>query len=585
MANNTLAVANLDYTGLRSSLVSFMQNYPQFMDYDFEGSNLSTLIDLLAYNTYINSFYTNMVMNEMFIDTAILRDSVVSHAKDLNYMPRSARSSQAFIDIQVFPNDNPPYVTIPAGAKFQGSDGNNVFTFLTTANTIISPVGGVYLQKNIPIYEGVQITETFIVNTAVPQRFILSNPNIDTTTLKVGVTNSLGANQQWTFYPDLFGVSTNTQAYFLQSTANNYEILFGDGVSGAQPINNARITASYIASNLDKPNGIQNFKSNQILDGYTIYTITPSVYSNGTIIAAAGGMAPESIQSVRFNAPRAYQTLQRAVTEEDYRNILFENFPEIRDVYVYGGDQLYPQQYGSVYIAVDITNAVGLYDNEKTKIQSFISTRAPLTITPVVVAADYTNIGFTVNINYNLNQSSLAASDIQGEVLRAIKTYNSTYLDKFNARFRYSQILSAIDNTDSAIVDNETTVYLIKEFLPVLNTDYSQSLSYQNSIVPGSITSTGFTYNGLACSLIDDSNGNIKLISTINGIQTPLVVLGTVDYTAGVVNLVNLNVSAFEGDYIAIYVTPKNHDFNASQNIILATDFNNVTINVTGIRV
>jgi hypothetical protein len=586
MANNTLAVTNLDYTGLKQSLVAFMRNYPQFKDYDFEGSNLSTLIDLLSYNSYINTFYTNMAINEMFLDTAVLRDSVVSHAKDLNYLPRSARSSVGYIDIQMAPNDNPPYIDIPSGTKFQGTDGTGVYTFTTVSNTIITPVSNTYISTNVAIQEGVSLSETFIVNTAIQdQRFIISNPNVDTTTLAVTVTNDLGNPETWDFYPTLFDVKTTTKAYFLQATSDKYEIVFGNGITGASPINGARVVARYVAGNLDKPNGITSYKPAGTLAGYTNATITPTYYANGSPKAAAGGLAPETTKSIRFNAPRAYQTLERAVTAEDYRNILFGQFTEIRDIFVYGGDQIDPPQYGRVYIAVDLTDAVGLSDLEKNKIQSFISTRAPMTITPVVIEADYTLISINTAVKYDLNRSSLAASDVQSMIIAAMNTYNTDSLHKFNARFRYSQLLAAIDGADSSIVDNQTETTLIKRLIPSINENYSLALRFQNQLNPGSISSTAFTYGNLQCSIIDDSNGNLKIISTVDGIQTPLIIIGTVNYATGIVNVINLNVSEYVGNYISIFAAPTNYDVNSSQNVIMEIDFDNVAVSVEGIRI
>lgn len=585
MANNSLAVSNLDFAGLQDSLITFMRNYPQFRDYDFAGSNLRTLIDLLAYNTYLNSFYTNMAINEMFLDTAVLRDSIISHAKDINYMPRSARAAQALIDIQVYPNDNPAFVFMPAGQKFQGTNGNNVFTFVTQSNTIISPIGGAYITTNVPIYEGVNVTEFFVVNTAIEnQRFILSNPNIDTRTLNVTATNDLGLEETWTYYPNLFGVRETTKAYFLQATGDKYEILFGDNISGTSPINGSTITAKYLACNKDLPNGIGTFKSSTNIGGYSSYRVTTSSQANGTLAVATGGTGPESNSSIRFNAPRAYQTLERAVTAEDYRNILFAEFPEIRDIYVYGGEELSPPNYGKVYIAVDIENAVGLSDFEKNKIQGFIGTRAPISITPVVISADYTFVGITTSVSYNLNISALSSSDIQGKILSAITDYNTDNLEKFNARFRYSQLLAAIDNSDTSILKNETTIHLIKRISPVLNTNESYTLKYQNPLVPESVSSTAFTYNNLECTLADDGNGILNIISTINSVPTNLVSIGTVDYTEGTVNITNLNVSEYDTGAIAIFTDPVQKDASTFQNYIMEIDFNNVVINVTGIR-
>lgn len=585
MANNSLSVSNLDYVGLQQSLISFMRNYPQFKDYDFEGSNLRTLIDLLAYNTYINSFYTNMAINEMFLDSAVLRQSIISHAKDLNYMPRSARSSQALINVQIFPNDSPPFISMPAGQKFQGTNGNNVFTFQTVSNTIISPVGGVYLASNVPIYEGIQVTEFFVVNTAIEaQKFIISNPNIDTDSLTITVTNTLGIEEPWQYFTNLFGITNITRAYFLQATEDKYEILFGDSIKGLAPSNGARITAKYIACNQDLPNGIGSFKSTGSIGGYSSYSITTSNFSNGYIAIAKGGAGPESNTSIKFNAPRAYQTLERAVTAEDYRNLLFAEFPEIRDIFVYGGDEINPPDYGKVYIAIDIVNAVGLSELEKAKIESYISTRAPISISPVVIAADYTFIGITSKISYNINKSSSSIADIQGKILQAIQNYQTTNLEKFNSRFRYSQLLSSIDNVDSSIIKNETETFLIKKISPVINTNFSARLKYQNAIVPRSISSTTFTFNNNDCFIIDDGEGSLNIVSNINNVITRIVTIGSVNYSTGDASIVDLNVSNFIGNAISIFATPIEKDTRSFENVIVEIDFNNVDISVSGIR-
>jgi hypothetical protein len=382
----------------------------------------------------------------------------------------------------------------------------------------------------------------------------------------------------------LFGVRETTRAFFLQATGDNYEILFGDNISGSAPINGSTITAKYLACNRDLPNGISTFKSVGNIGGYSSYVVTTSAQANGTLAVATGGAAPESDASIRFNAPRAYQTLERAVTAEDYRNILFAQFPEIRDIYVYGGEELTPPDYGKVYIAVDIENSVGLSDFEKNKIQGFIKTRAPISITPVIIAADYTFVGITSTINYNLNVSSLSPSDIQGKVLGAITDYGTDNLEKFNARFRYSQLLAAIDNSDTSIIKNETTTNLIKRISPELNTTISYALKYQNALIPESVSSTAFTYNDLECTLSDDGAGIVNIISNIESTITIVAAIGTINYSTGELNITNLNVSDYDGSAITIFADPVESDSSTFQNYIMEIDFNNVVINVTGIR-
>ena len=584
-ANNTLAVSQLDFVGITDSLINFLQNYPQFKDYDFEGSNIRTLIDLLGYNTYMNSFYTNMAINEMFLDTAVIRDSIVSHAKELNYVPRSARSSEAAIDITIYPTDNPSYIRVPAGTGFQGTSNNSVYTFSLPSDLIITGVANSYVANSVSIFEGINVTESFVVNNAIGnQRFVLSNPNIDTTSLTVNVTNSSSVSETWSFSPSMLGVSTNSQVYFIQATGNKYELIFGDDVVGQAPPNGGVISANYRISSLDGPNGITNFKSTSNLGGYSNFNINASVDSTGNTISSSGGIGPETNESIKFYAPRSFQTLDRAVTVEDYKTILFTQYPEIRAINVYGGDELSPPQYGKVFISVDVTNAVGLSQLEIDKLQSFLSTKAPIAITPVVTSADYTFIAVKSNINYNLNTTTLAPSDIQSLVLDAINGYNNSTLINFDARFRYSKLVAAIDNASTSIVDNETSISIFKKIAPVLNTTYSASLKYQNSIVAGSINSSAFTYAGVSCFLNDDGNGKLQLSSTTNGISTVLAIVGSVDYSNGIINIVNLVISEFVGNNINIFANTVSHDFSSAQNVILQIDADNVIVSVLGIR-
>ena len=588
MSNNTLAVTQLDFDGIRSNLVTFLQGQPQFKDYDFEGSNLSTLLDLLSYNTYINSFYTNMAINEMFLDTAVIRDSVISHAKELNYLPRSYRSSEGKIDITIYPNDNPAYIVIPAGTKFNSTDGQSVYGFVTTENIIVTPVNNVYSVSKVSIYEGVNVSEIFNVNNSIEnQRFILSNPNIDTSSLKVQVANSAGNYETWNYSTTLLGLKTDSKSYFLQATGNKYEIVFGENVVSAAPPNGSTVLATYRICNGDAPNGIKKYKASGNIGGYGNFVITTSTSSNGSIIAASSGANPESSQSIRVSAPRAYQTLDRAITSNDYKTIVLANFPEVRTLHVYGGDELEPPQYGKVYIVVDVKNAIGLSDIEALKIQSFLTTKTPISITPVVVAPDYTFARVITDVKYNLNVSSLSASDIQSLIINQIQTYNEVNLIDFNKTLRYSKLAAAIDGADPSITQTNTKLQIFKNINPVSGTLFNAALEYQNALVAGTISSTGFTFGtATSCSFADDGLGNLQIVNYINGVKKILSsYVGTIDYTTGTINIVNLNVSEYFGTHISIFADTVTTDFSCSKNTILEIDYNQVTINVTGIRV
>lgn len=587
MANNTLTVSELDFEGMVTSMVAFMRNYPQFKDYDFEGSNLRSLIDLLAYNTYINSFYTNMAINEMFLDTAAIRDSVISHAKELNYIPRSYRSSEAKIDITIYPNDAPSYIVIPKGTKFNGSNGQSVFGFVTDESIIVTPIGNTYSVSNVSIYEGSAVTEVFTVNTAIDnQRFILSNKNIDTTSLEVYVSNSIGGTEIWSNAPSLLGLDTTSKVYFLQAIGEKYEIIFGDNVVSASPANGARITTNYRICNGDSANGIKIFRSATPIGGYSNYTVTTTTNFNGSAISSTGGAQAESTKSIRLNAPRAYQTLERAVTADDYKTILFSKFPEIRAINVYGGEEVYPPQFGSVFIAVDVSNAVGLSDAEQNKLQSFILTKVPVSIYPVIIAPDYTYVKITTTVKYNQNITTLAPGDIQRFVLSEISNYNNNNLIDFNATLRYSKLVSAIDNGDVSIVSNNTKVQIFKNFVPYLNGPYHISLTYQNGLTEGTVTSTSFTYRNTPCTLADDGAGKMQIITYLSGVKTVVnPSIGTVNYVTGEIILDNFNISAFEGNYVSVFATTAENDFSSSLNTILSIDLSQVSVTATGVRV
>jgi hypothetical protein len=584
MANNTLSLSGLDVSTNQQNLRTFLQNYPQFKDYNFEGSNLTTLIDLLAYNTYLLSFYGNMILNESFADTAQLRESIISHAKKVNYMPRSARSSQGLIDIQIYPTDTPTYINIAAGTKFQGSNGNNIFTFATNNAVTVATSNGVYVVNAVPIYEGITVTETFTVdNTVSDQKFVLSNPNIDTTSLSVNVPNANGAYSTWNFFSSLLNVTASTNAYFMQASGDNYEILFGNNIVGAYPPNGGVIQANYRVCNLDTPNGITVFKATSSVGGYAAFTVSASKDVNANLISAAGGGAPESNSSIQFNAPRSYQTLDRAIVPDDYKNIIFENFPEVRDVYVYGGEDVSPPQYGKTFIAIDLTNAVGLSQLEINLIQNFMSQKTMI-VKPIVVAPDYLYVAVNSTIQYNQNVSPLSETDIESLALSEILGYNDTSLNLFNTTFRYTKLGAAIDNTDTSITSQETDVKMFKKLAPTTGTKFTAVLNYQNSIIPSTVSSTSIGYNGIQCVLQDDGKGALYITTTSGTTIINMALVGSVDYTNGIINITNLNITDYVGDSVNLSCNSVEHDITVTQNSVVVIDQNSIDITAVGVR-
>ncbi len=576
MANSALVISSLDFDTIRSSLADYLRAKPQFKDIDYEGSNISVLLDLLAYNTHLNGFYTNMAISEAFLDSAQIRDSVVSRAKELNYTPRSNRSATAYINIQLSPSDSPSSISIPKGTTFTTRLDNDIFTF-TTAENLIATSAQSYLASNVAIYEGIYVTESF---TAAPgSRYILQNTNIDTSSLSVNVQASVSdtANSDYKQATSLIGLDSTSKIFFLQAAdKGRYELVFGDDVLGKSLTAGNIINATYRVSQANAPNGSSVFTLASSISGYpaTITTITP----------AFGGMSAESISSIKYNAPRHYQTQERAVTTEDYQTILKSQYPDIRAINVYGGEKLDPPKYGKVFISIDFNSFDGIPLVIKDSIESFISTKSPISIDPIVTAADYTYISVTVSAEYNLNLTTQTASDIQNTIKNAIMTFNTTYLDNFNIAFRYSKLASAIDSSDPSIITSNLVTKLIKKVYPEINTPTQYTLAYQNALEVGSLGSSTFTYANVASYLKDTGLGEIEIATSEAGSEVTLLHgVGTIDYSTG---KVVLNLPEIQ-DYITeieVYAKSKANDFSVYNNTILAIDPDDINITVTAVR-
>ncbi len=576
MTNSALVISSLDFDTIRSSLADYLRAKPQFKDIDYEGSNISVILDLLAYNTHLNGFYTNMAISEAFLDSAQIRDSVVSRAKELNYTPRSNRSATAYINIQLSPSDSPSSISIPKGTTFTTRLDNDIFTF-TTAENLIATSAQSYLASNVAIYEGIYVTESF---TAAPgSRYILQNTNIDTSSLSVNVQASVSdtANSDYKQATSLIGLDSTSKIFFLQAAdKGRYELVFGDDVLGKSLTAGNIINATYRVSQANAPNGSSVFTLASSISGYpaTITTITP----------AFGGMSAESISSIKYNAPRHYQTQERAVTTEDYQTILKSQYPDIRAINVYGGEKLYPPKYGKVFISIDFNSFDGIPLVIKDSIESFIHTKSPISIDPIVTAADYTYISVAVSAEYNLNLTTQTASDIQNTIKNAIMTFNTTYLDNFNIAFRYSKLASAIDSSDPSIITSNLVTKLIKKVYPEINTPTQYTLAYQNALEVGSLGSSTFTYANVASYLKDTGLGEIEIATSEAGYEvTILHGVGTIDYSTG---KVVLNLPEIQ-DYITeieVYAKSKANDFSVYNNTILAIDPDDINITVTAVR-
>lgn len=596
--NTSISLVGLDFDTIKLNLKNHLKTNTAFRDYDFEGSNMSVLMDLLAYNTYLNGFYTNMVASEMFLDTAQIRDSIVSHAKELNYLPRSYSSSKASIAVAIKPTTNVSSVLIPKATQFTTKLGSNNYTFVTDQNIVINTSNtttGAY-QKNIDIYEGVYVTDTYVYNTAnSQQRFVLSNPTVDLSSIAVTVIEDSGATiQTYLRATSLFGVSSTSKVFFIQPAENSqYELVFGDDVFGRRPLNGSAIVAEYRSCSGERPNGATTFVNDGAIDGHTNVVIT-------TVSSATNGAINETIESIRYNAPRSVATQERAVTTNDYKTLLQVQFPEIQAITVYGGEDVDPPQYGKVFISVDVQNADGVPQTNKKTYQDFIKSKTPLTISTEIVNPEFMYIDVNTYVRYNVNISQKQLEEIKTLVQSAINQYSDTYLNDFESTLRYSRLVESIDAADTSIVGNETQVRAIKiltsptlqlgaptsytiSFGIPISKEYGDVGAIYPKILTHSLVSSEFMYQGKTCR-IEDDNTTLNIVTDLGDYVTVLKSVGTIDYDLGKVYLIDFAPDEAVGGRIKFYAIPSSKDIFSTKNIILRILEEDINIDVERVR-
>ena len=616
MANTSLNYATLDFDSVKDNLKDYLRSQPIFKDYDFEASNINVLLDVLAYNTQLNGYYLNMIGNEMFLDSALMRDSVVSHAKELNYLPRSFRSSVATVDLYLqisstasTEDDVPSTVLIPRGTPFSGVSENKNFTFVTdrnieasTANVErtyddggqLTSITSTYSVSDVNLYEGDYTSDSYVVSYDNPSRYIITNRTVDINSLIVTVIEDNGSTTQaYSRADSLFGLTSASKVFFIQAAENQtYEVVFGDGVVGRKPKDRSVIILQYRKSNGELPNGIRNFTSAGLINGAIVTNVV-------TTSPAAGGSISESIDSIRFNAPRAFTTQERVVTSRDYETILKTNFSEINDVSAYGGEEAYPPEYGKVYVAVDLKTTDQLPPSRRDVYYKFIRSRSPLAIDPVFVSADYTYVSVDTTVKYNVNETNLSVSDIEALVKTAIQNFNETTINGFNKTLLYSRLTSAIDNSILAIVSNDTEVTAIKTLYPTTsysnNYDVDFGISLKDDVgtlglshdatISSVIESSLFIYRGVECFLEDDGEGAIRIMAANQDKHSLLQTIGSVNYESGFVKLENFGPDFVSGDKLNIFAKTKEKDINSRRNTILKIRDEDINVNVIQVRV
>lgn len=594
MANSSISLTSLDFDSYKNSLKTYLKQQDRFKDYDFEASNMSVLLDVLSYNTYLNAFYMNMLGNEMFLDSAQLRDSVVSHAKELNYVPYSFKSAEAQLALTITSNDlTKKNITIPRGTIFSTRVGSNNFTFTTDESVVTTSSNNVF-TTSLRVYEGDTLTDTYSVNYTNPTNYVINNKLVDISSVKVTVIENNGANlYSYVRATSLFDIEATSKVFFVQPYINDsYEVIFGDGIVGTKPKNNSVVILEYRVCNGELPNGARIFRAAQLIDGEANVSIV-------TTTSASGGAVAETIDSIKYNAPRAFTTQERAITSEDYENLLRLNYPEINAVAAYGGEDATPPQYGRVFITVDLNDVDGLPQSKELEYRRFLKSRASVALEPIFLSPDYIYLQIVSNIKYNINKTGLNPEDIRLLAVSSMLSYADTNLNNFNKTLRYSAFVKAIDAADASIVSNETDVFLIKYVTPTLNVAQKIYADFRTPLIQTvpllsdehpiidihAISSTPFTYNGqLNCVLEDNGDGLVRVVAPVGSNHKKLADIGTVNYDTGVVSINNFNISNFFGTSLKIYATPRTKDISSSKNVILNILEPDVNIAIEQIR-
>lgn len=594
MANTNLNLVGLDFQDIKDNLKSYLKRTSSpFKDMDYEGSNINTLLDVLSYNTYLNSFYLNMVASEMFLDSAVLRDSVISHAKELNYVPRSFRSAEAKISFSVTPGTSLDALLIPKGTTFTTRVRSNNYTFSTNTNIVlIANSTGSFNANNISIFEGVYVTDSYVYGgTDENQRFILSNPTADTSSMTVFVTENNGANTYtYTRAESFLGQGSNSQIYFLQPAENSqYEIIFGDNRVGRKPQAGAVVTIEYRVSNGEQPNGASIFVIDGPIQGQSdISDIT-------TEQVARSGSVSETLESIKFNATRYYQNQGRAVTPSDYENLLLANFSEITAVSAYGGEDAIPPQYGRVYISVDVDGSQGASDLDKSRYSDFIRSRSTLGLLPVFFDPEFLNVEVKVTARYDKNTSTLPPAGIESLIRNTVSEYNEEFLNKFKVSLRRSKLVERVNNSHSSILGIDLNIFPYFIINPEYNKAYNKILTFgfplatelslatetekyiKNKVK--SVYSSNFIFNNKVCTIQDNQNGTIGIYTIDEGRDLLLENIGTVDYEAGTINITNLKVQSYTGEGIHVHVFNRDNDITGVRNNIIAIRDSDVVVN------
>lgn len=598
-----LRVTELDFDQIKDNLKIFLKQQEEFKDYDFEGSGFNILLDTLAYNTHYLAFNANMLANEMFLDSASLRSSVVSHAKMLGYEVQSPRAAKATINVSI--KTNQASITMPAGTKFTTTYDGTTYNFVTANDIQKFKFGNSVNYDSIFVYEGTYVTTRYTADTSnLEQRFLLRDNRADTTTLTVKVQNSSSDSTTTTYTKatDITQLTSDSTVYFLQEVeGGKFEVYFGDGVVSKAIEDGNIVILNYVVSNKSQANGAFQFTPPGSIGGETDISIQ-------TVLRAEGGAEAESIRSIKLNAPLDYATQGRAVTTSDYEVLVRRLFAQTQAVSVFGGEDgsfdpslgvSSTPEYGKVFISVKSTTGANLTTTQKNQLVNDLSQYTVASITPVIVDPETTFIRLGITYNYDTSATTKLTTDLDAAVNTVLTNYNASTLQTFNSQYRASEVQRLIDESDTAILNNTTNVKLSKFFTPTQGSTTSYYIPFNNSLLHpedgylaasgGIVTSSGFkvgTDTNTEFFFDDDGEGNLRRYALVGTTRSYFdSQAGTIDYTSGAIRINNINITAVSNvdgatsEQIRLVVTPSTNDIVPVRNQILEIDFVNTTIN------
>lgn len=595
MANPKTPITELDFDSIKEQFKEYLRTQTQFKDYNFDGSNMSVFLDVLAFNTFQNNFYTNMALNEMFLDSAVMKNSIVSHAKELNYLPRSRKSAKAKVRVTIEDDTiETSTFAIPAYTRFGASYRGDQFNFVTNETYVARRTApGVYVADDVELFEGEMLAsfqrEGFIVDADGVLRVYLSNEDVDTDSIVVFVDAEATEDQNvFTRATSIFGVKPDDKVFYLEAHLDDrYAVYFGKNEFGVQPEEYEDVRVRYRVCSGAEANGANIFTAS-FIDGASITV--------DTIEAASGGLERENMESIRYFAPKSLQIQERAVTERDYEVLLKQKFPSITAVSAYGGELLDPPQFGKVAISVYLSQETQIISSTlSNSYVQYLKDRSPLGIEPVFVQTKFIYADLEIDANYSLRETEKSKAELETLIRDVVRNYSADTLEDFNTTLRKSKLSSAIDAIDTGILSNEIQIMPIIEYSPVINAVANPTFRFNAELIrpypfrnangfdnyKPAIKSSPFDVDGVCVYLQDDGLGNMMTVT--DDLNNPQIVnpkAGTVDYNDGTVKLTSLTVEEYTGNAIKIMARIKDSDFKAPQGRVFILRDTDVKVNV-----